>query len=314
MNSTTKVRQDAMHLDANESVFFKRELEYIKARTYDTKYKQLKAFGLIPISSEANNGATEITWRKYSMVGFAKIIADYAIDFPRVDVYGEETTVKVKDIGDSYGYSIQEIRRSQMAGKRLDQRRSDTARRAIEEKINAIALLGDSLSGLNGIIKYPGITEYTVPADGTGATKTWATKTVDQVVRDITGIVNAIFNTTNGREAPDTLLLPITKYMYLATTRMGSVNDTTLLEYILKTNPFLKKIDWLTELSGAGASGGDRMLCYCNDDQHLSLEIPQPFESFDPIQKGMEFEVACHAETAGVIVYYPLSIAFADGI
>jgi len=248
------------------------------------------------------------------MVGFAKIIADYATDFPRVDVYGTENTVKVKDIGDSYGYSIQEIRRSQMSGKRLDQRRSDTARRAIEEKINQIALLGDSLSQLQGLINYTGITAYTVPADGTGSSKLWANKTVDQVVRDIAGVVSAIFNTTNGREAPDTLLLPISKYMYLATTRMGSVNDTTLLEYILKTNPFLKKIDWLVELSGAGAGGTDRMLCYCNDDQHLTLEIPQPFEAFDPVQTGMEFEIPCHAMTAGAIVYYPLSVAYGDGI
>jgi hypothetical protein len=38
------------------------------------------------------------------------------------------------------------------------------------------------------------------------------------------------------------------------------------------------------------------------------------FEQFDPIQKGMEYEIPCHAETAGVIVYYPLSIAYGDGL
>lgn len=305
---------NAMHLDSGESAFFKRELEFIKTQTYDTKYKALKVFELVPISAEANAGADEITYRGFTGIGFAKIIADYAHDFPRVDVYGTETTVKVKSIGASYGYSIKEIRRSQLAGKRLDQRRADMAKRAIEEKINDIGLNGDTAANLNGFIKYPGLPEYTLPADGSGSTKTWATKTPDQIIRDLTGLVNQVVVPTNGKEMPDTLLLPLEKYMYIANTRMSGYNDTTILAYFLKTSPVIKKVDWLVELKGAGASATDRAIVYVDDDMHLTLEIPQPFEQFDAVQKGMEFEIPCHAATAGVIVYYPLSIAFADGL
>lgn len=309
------VNRNPMHLDAGESAFFTRELEYVKTRSYDTKYKQLKAInGLLPISTEAGNGMTEITYRKFTMIGFAKIIADYAHDFPRVDIYGEEATVKIKGIGDSYGYSIKEIRSSRQTGKRLDQRRADTARRAVEEKIDSIAWNGSALDGLNGFINYPGITEATVPADGTGASKLWSVKTPDQIVRDITNLFAAVVTTTNGVEQPDTLLLDLDHWQKIATTRMGSANDTTILEFVMKTNPYIKRIEWLNELKTAGASGTSRMMCYANDKEHLTLEIPQAFEQFDPVQKGMEFEIPCHAETAGVIVYYPLSIAFGDGI
>ena len=48
-------------------------------------------------------------------MGFAKIISDYADDFSRVDIYGEEESVKVHSIGVSYGYNIMEIR----AGERV---------------------------------------------------------------------------------------------------------------------------------------------------------------------------------------------------
>jgi hypothetical protein len=303
-----------MRLDAGESVFFKRELEHVKTRTYDTKFKQLKALSLIPVSTEASNGATEITYRQYTAVGLAKIISDYAKDFPRVDVYGTEKTVKIKGIGDSYGYSIKEIRSSQYSGKRLDQRRAEAARRANDEKVNTIAMSGDSATGLNGLINYPGITEYTVPSDGTGASKTWSSKTVDQILRDVNGLVNAVVVTTNGREIPEVLLLPLTQYNYIANTRIGSVNDTTILEYILKTSPYIKKIDFLLELGGAGAGSSQRMMVGAFDDQHITLEIPQPFEQFDAEQEGMEFVIPCHSETAGVIIYYPLAFAFADGI
>ena len=144
--------KDMYKLDAGESAFFARELEYVIAQTYDVQYKELKAFSLLPISSEAGVGATEITWRQYSKVGMAQIIADYARDFPRADVDGTEHTSKVKGIGVSYGYSIEEIRRSQMVGKRLDQRKAEAARRAVDQKINSIAFSGDSAHGLGGFI------------------------------------------------------------------------------------------------------------------------------------------------------------------
>jgi len=302
-----------MHLDANESGFFQRELEYIKSKTYDARYRQLKGLSLIPISTEANAGATEITFRRYKGVGLAKIISDYANDFPRVDVYGEEDTAKVKGIGDSYGYNIKEIRSSQMTGKRLDQRRAEVARRANDEKVNSISLKGDSTHNLQGLINYPGITEYTIIADGTGTSKLWSTKTPDQIARDISGFLASVPESTYGIEIVDTLLLPLKKFNYIKVTRMGDGSDLTILEYVRKTNPDLKTIDWLTELSGAGADGTDRMIAYPRDENHITLEIPQAFEQFEPQQKGMAFEIPCHSETAGVIIYYPTSVAYADG-
>lgn len=306
--------RDLFKLDAGESAFFKRELEYVKSKSYDTQYKQLKGLLLIPVSTEAGEGATEITWRKYTGVGFAKIIADYAKDFPKVDVYGEEVTSKVKGIGASYGYSIEDIRRSQMTGKRLDQRKADMAKRAIDEKINAIALTGDSASGLNGFINASGITEYTVLADGTGSSKLWSAKTPDQIARDITGLVSAVMVPTAGKEVPDTLVLPLTQYNLIANTRMGSYNDTTILQYVLKNSPAIKQIEWLSELTGAGVSGTNRMMAYAKDPMKLTLEIPRPFEQFEAQQQGMEFQIPCHAKCGGVLIYYPLSIAYGDGI
>jgi hypothetical protein len=308
------ITRDPYRLDANESAFFARELEVVKANTYDTKLKQLKGLSVVPAGLDVNNGATEITWRQFTNIGYAKLISDYAKDLPRVDVFGTEQTVKVKGIGAAYGYSIKEIRSSQFAGKKLDQRRALSARRAIEEKLNAIAISGDTASGLGGLINRTDITSYTVLADGTGSSALWANKTPDQIVRDVTGIVNAVMVPTNGVEAPDTLLLPLAKYNYIANTRMGTTSDITILGYILKNSPSLKRIEWMVELTGAGVGGTDRMIVGSFDADHLTLEIPQPFEQFAPLQRGLSWEVPCHAETAGVIVYYPLAFAQGDGI
>jgi hypothetical protein len=306
--------RDPVRLDRGESAFFAREAEHIKAKTYDAKPKELKALLLIPINTDAGPGATTITFRRYTGVGFAKIISDYGNDFPRVDVYGVEDSIKVYSIGDSYGYDIMEIRSAAMTpGKNLELRRALTARRAHDEKVNNLALKGDVEHKIQGFLNYPGITETSLPADGDGGSSRWKDKTVDQILRDINIITNGVMIPTNNMEVPDTLLLPLEVYNLLANKRLGD-NEITLLKYILDNNPTIKKIDWLTELSGAGAGKTDRVLCGKHDDEHITLELPQPFEQFDPLQKGMEFTIPCHSRCGGVIIYYPMAFCYADGI
>ena len=311
---TINTTNNPMRLDSNESVFFNRELAYVKAKSYDAKYAELKGLSLIPISTEAGAGINEIIFHQYRGVGFAKVIADYAKDFPRVDIYGEEKAVKVKGIGDSYGYSIKEIRASQRTGKNLDQRRAITARRAHDEMMNRMALKSNTADGTFGLLDFPGITEVTLQADGTSSSKTWASKTPDQIVRDINDLVNAVMEPTSAREVPDTLLLPIAQYNDLASRRIGEAGEKTLMRYILDNSPYIKKIDWLSELKNFGAGGTNRALVGRFDEEHLTLEIPQPFEQFEAQQEGMEFTIPCHSECAGTIIYYPLAFAYADGI
>lgn len=300
-------------LDANESAFFLRELEHVKAKTYDTKYKHLKATTLLPVDTSADSGAKEITYQSYTKVGIAKIIADYADDAPRVDIYGTETTVKVYRVGDSYGYDRDEIRRSAMAGKSLDQRRANTAKRASDEKVDAIAWSGDTDYNIQGFITYPGITQYIVP-NGVAGTATWATKTPDEIITDLNGIVDAVIDGTNGVEMPDTILMPIAQYRLISTTRMTGNSDETILSFFKKTNELVTTIDWLTELNAGGAGGLDRFMTYPKDPDHVTLEIPLPYTTLPPEQRNYGFVINTETKTAGVIVYYPLAIAYGDGI
>ena len=71
---TINTTNNPMRLDSNESVFFNRELAYVKAKSYDAKYAELKGLSLIPISTEAGAGVNEIIFHQYRGVGFAKVI------------------------------------------------------------------------------------------------------------------------------------------------------------------------------------------------------------------------------------------------
>ncbi len=304
-------------LDAASSAFFQRELEYIKKKSYDTKYKPLKYAKLIPVSTEAPAGAQQITFQKYTKYGIAKIIGSGVHDLPDVGIIGEESTIKVKSIGAKYSYNINEIRASQMAGKNLEMRKAEAARRAIEQKKNSIAWNGDSTYNMSGLIDYSGITEYTVPNDGTGSTKTWSTKTPDQIVRDMGGLLNSIMVATNGvamMEREYILLLPITQYDYIMDTRMTGNSDKTIMSYFLENNRYVAEIDSIPELEDAGASTTDRMMCYRRDPDVLTFECPIIYEQLPAQEKGLSFEIPVHSRAGGVIVYYPLEVAYGDGI
>ena len=303
---------DSRRLDADETVFFSRQLEYVKAKTYDIKWPLLKARQLIPVSSEAGSGATSITYRQWSQVGIAKIVNSYAKDIPRADILAKEFISPVKSLADGYGYSIQDIRAAKQAGVPLEQRKADAARRGMAVAENQIAFLGNQETGLPGLLTNPNIQQYVIPNDGTGSSKLWANKTATQILRDMTGMVTQIMTVTNGVEKPDTLLLPVNPYAFLSTQLIPNT-AITLLDFWLKANLGIRNVEFLNELNGAGAGGTNRMLAYKKDPMYLTLEIPQDFEQFEPEVEGLEWKIACHQRIGGVLVYYPLAMCFADG-
>ena len=305
--------ENEIRLDGFEQVFFDEQLALVKARTYDVKHKALKALTLLPVSTEQDPGADRIIWRSFDQVGVAKIVADYANDFPRADVAGEEHISPVRDIGSSYGYSLKEIRRAQKAGVSLDAKRAEACRRAIDEMQDKIAWFGDSKSKLPGFINAAGITEY-VAANGTGGLKTWASKTADEIVADVAGIITAAGEATNGIENPDTLILPLSLYNKLMTTPYGANRDKTILGFIRENYPQITRIDWVQDLAGAGAGGSSRVMAYSRDPLKVEVQIPQRLEQFPPQQKGLAFDILCAQSTGGTLVYYPLSVVFCDGL
>ena len=306
--------KNEMHLDAAEQVFFDEQLALVKSRTYDVQHKELKALMLLPVSTEQDPGAEHIIWRSFDGVGTAKLVSDYANDYPRVDIGGEEHTSPIKEIGASYGYSIKEIRRAQKAGISLDAKKAVACRRAIDEKQDAIAWKGDTKGKLPGFINHPGITEYVPALNAGGTSKAWANKTADEIVADFAGIISAAPESTNGIENPDTVIMPLNLYTKLQNTPYGSNRDKTILGFIRENYPQITRIDWVQDLVGAGAGNTNRVMAYARDPLKVEVQIPQRFEQMPPQLTGKVYDIICSQSTGGTLVYYPQSVVYADGL
>ena len=302
------------NLDANESIFFGRELEHIKARSFDILFPELKARELLPVSFEAGEGAESITYQQFNQVGVAKIIANYADDLPRADVAGKEFNSPIKSLGASYGWNVQEVRSARMAGRPLPIRKLNAARKSILTRENTIAWFGDADSGLQGFLTNPNVNTVVLPADGTGSSKKFADKTPTQMLRDLNSMATTIHAVSKGVEAPDTLLIPLTQYNLIFTTARSDQSDMTIGEYFLRNSPHINNIEWLNELEGAGSGDTDLMVAYKRDPDKVTFEIPQDFEQFPVQERGLEFVVPVHSRNGGVIIYYPLSVAIAEDV
>lgn len=298
------------------SIFFARELDYIKSKSYDKVYPKFTALNHFPITHEVPEGAETVTYYSYEKTGMAEIISNYATDLPRADVKGEPTTAMVKSIGNSYGYSVQDMRASRLAGKSLDTRRSEAARYAADRKTNEIAFAGDKKHKLMGMLSPENdIPLYTLSAvDGKTS---WKDKSANEILDNINGMVGYQAELTQDVERADTLALPPAVFIDISTRQIPGTGFT-VKKFLMENAPYLKEIISAPELSGNNAStnpyGANVALMYTNSAEKFSLEIPMAFYQYPLQNRNLEVIIPCEERVAGIIMYYPLSALIAVGV
>jgi len=305
-------------LDANETLYMARELESVEAKLYEWKERELKYRTYVPVSNKDNPGANTITYRMLTMIGMAKIIANYADDLPRADAYMKEYSQSVKSLATSIGYNTQELRAAAMANVPLETVKANAARRAIRQLESAICWDGDDEKGITGLLNNTNIPTLAAADGADPVASAWSGKTAAEIITDINAPISQVRSQSNGVHAADTMLLPIPQYDIIATTPRSSTSDLTILEYITKPgNKFgLKTVDWLsTELELAFTSGTeDGAIVYERSAEVLEHRIPLEMQHLPVQERGLEFIIPIESRDGGVVVRYPLAMVFFTGI
>jgi hypothetical protein len=307
---------DFIHLDANEGIFFNRELEHVKAELFEVKDVPPKYAQLIPVDTSAGGAAEYITYTMIDGVGQWKFIADYADDLPTVDVFGKQYTAKVKSIGSSVKYSIQEIRAGAKLNRPLDRLRLQRADKSYQQTLNKYCWLADgsnSFGGVTGILYNPNITKVGAP------TGDWATATTEQIYDDVAFAINNPSNLTNGVEEVDTCLLPVEKYNLLNSKRISTFDNMTILQALKGNFPGVT-FDYLAELKNVnpapsdGGAATNCILTYKRNPMNLQFQVPLPKEVLPAQQENLAYKIPLHARVSDVIIYYPLSVQVTEDI
>ncbi len=288
-------------------LFLARELEQVLARTFEVQYADIKYSSVLPISTEVGPGADSFTYRIFDSQGSMKLIADKASDLPRADVLRKEVTHQVRSLGASFAYSIQETRAAAMVpGMNLEQRRANAVRRAYEEKVQAVAYFGDASVSMDGFLNNANV-DKTVPD------KWFDTATTDEMLEILNEAPTSIVQGSNMKESPNTMLVPYDVYRIISTTARSTTSDTTVMEFFLRTNPYIRSIEPINELEASKSSlTKDRIVCYDRSPEKVQLHLPRTLEFLPPVRNNLEFSVAAHARIGGVALYYPKSALYVE--
>ena len=287
-------------------LFLERQLEFIRPQIFEVAYADIKYSTILPVTSEAGQGAQTFTYRIMDSTGEFKLIADAADDLPRADISQVEKSINIRSFGGSFGYTVQELRAAQMANIALEQRRAQAVRRAYEEKVEDVALFGESSVGLAGFFNNSTVDVITANKWFTDSGTT-AQEMLELLNYGVTGIINA----SQMKEQPDTILMAWNDYREISTRRNSDSSDVTVLEYFLRTNPYINNIEPINQLDKTKSGlTTNRMVVYKRDPGKVQLHIPQPLELFPPQQRGLEFIVPAHARVGGVALYYPKSAIY----
>jgi hypothetical protein len=283
------------------------QLDYIKSQTYDRLRPGMNADRLVPDDTSTPEWAETITIRMFDMVGMAKVIANYADDLPRADIAGAALSVQVKTLGDSYGYNVNELRASRATGVGLDTRKADAARRAMDLKIASIKLKGDPDFNLFGLFTHPNVPEYVFPHPGD-----WTALTGDQIYENLVGLASAYTQQNLGIHIANFLELA-TKAYIAATSKFvtgpGGLPIAALSLFVANFPGITVEHIWECTNAGQGANAGkDVALLYERDIGNLAHEYVMPFSQLPPDARNLEIVTDCLARSAGVQIYYPLSL------
>jgi len=301
--------------DGTGLAFLQGQLSYIESKLYEKKYKEITYPQIIPISNEAGEWATSITY--YFMDGrtIGEFVGSKTLDTPIAEVGTKEVIVKIELGAIGYEYSHEELRQAIYLNRPLTDMKASACRRGYEEHAQRVSMFGDTEHNLPGFLNNTNVTAATVVNPGSGTE--WVNKSPDEILFDINDFMGDIYVDTLQVESANKLLLPTAQWNLLSTTYRATNSDMTLLKALVSSSPYLtSEADVIAtpELTGAGAGGTDRMMAYDMNIEKVVFHIPMPLKFYPPQNKGRGFEIPAEYKLSGVEFRYPGSARYADGI
>lgn len=295
----------------------------IETKIYQRRYPTFNYAATVPVVTEGNEWAIGTTFFTVDTAGEAKFLSGSGTDMPFNTATKDQASHDFAMIGSGWEWNIEEINQASLYNIDLNGTKAMSASDKIERLLNSIAMIGSTEKTWTGFTNDATVSRVDVANDGTGTTRTWSTKTADQILRDVNDLLSSVRSNSSEVEWADTLRLPPTSFRLISTKRISTGGDgfITVLEYLRKNNIYTAEtgapldILPLRELAGAGNGPSERMVVYRRDPEVIRFHLPMPRRVLQPRQKSiMGFETGIIARTGGVEIRLPGAMAYGDGI
>jgi hypothetical protein len=296
--------------------FLTPQLHRIEAEVYMTRYPSFDITPFMPVNSEGD--MWDVGTLVYSMdnVGQAEFLSGGAFDMPYASTKMAQATRNFHLAAIGYEWNTQELQRAAKLGRSLSADKAQAAVQAADRFIYSTAMVGDATKGWTGFTNDANAPAANVPADGTSSARTFASKTPDQILRDLNEAITAVETGTGETHIANTVVLPTSEYNRIATTRLSDTGGT-ILSFLQANNVAGQGLTILKSraLEAAGAGGTKRMVAYDRNSQVLRFLLPGPHQFLPAFQKSsLVYEVGGVMNVGGLDVRLPKAMVYRDGI
>lgn len=260
---------------------------------------------------------------------------DYAVSGGQADgVGGVQNAVRTiqanlgKDIYKVMPYEIamkvkfMDVQRGNVTGRSLENIYDTGVRLDFDKYMDLNVYQGQSLYGTVGLLNDSRITAGAVAA-GVSTSTLWKNKTPDEILYDVNKIiVDAWAESQYDQSAvPNHILIDPANYAYIASTKVSTAADKTILKFLLENNIAQEKgvnlfIGESRFCIGAGAGSTQRMCAYVNAKRFVSMDVPQPLSRVmtAPNVGDASYDSLFAANVGQVKKHYLEPFKYADGI
>ena len=291
--------------------FYISQLTNLEAKVYETLYPDIIFPELVPVDTSDPEWIDSVSYISFNGATMGKFIAANGRDLPQADIEESISHIPVGYAGNSYGYSLEELRKSAAMRIPLDVTKARLAYRGAMQHSQQVAFFGDAGRNMFGLFNHPNVplSNITVDLD---------TATGDELVAVMNNALQQVWDQSQTRHVPNTLLLPTAFWAKVANTRMAVGTDTTVLSFFRLNNVYtavtgqpidVRAVLWLND---AGENGVPRVIAYEKNADNLTLRNPIPWRSLPPQSTALRLDVPCEYKISGTEFRYPLSAAYFD--
>ncbi len=293
------------------NAFYISQLANLEARIYEAKYTSINFMDLIPINTAVPEWADQWDYISYDSVTIGKFIGSSADDLPSVSTKANKSIVPIGYAGNSYDYSLDELRKSQQLRMPIDTIKGRAAFRGSQEHSQRVAYFGDASRNMTGLFNNPNLALD-------NSTINWDTATGQEIHDDMNSLLIKVWIDSANVHLPNMFVLDSERYATITSRRMDSGTDTTIMEFFMKNNLFTTytggqlRVMPRLQLIEAGAGNKDRMMAYELNDENLGMVNPIPWRPLAPQMHNLMIKIPCEYKISGVEFRYPFSGAYRD--
>lgn len=259
------------------------------------------------LSNAAAPGGGNMPWISNNTTAIATVM-----------VNGQKITLPLRALARQVAYTSIELDRSQLTQQPIDTQQLNALNMLYQMNVDQMVYVGSSDVGATGLLNDANVTATTV-ANGVSGSPLWSEKTPDEILADVNTLLVGSWEASGFAVCPRALRLPPTQFSYIASQKVSSAGNVSILKFLQENTISLVKngvpldiqeIKWLPDL---GADDTDRMMVYTNQLNYVRFPMV-PIRRETAYYQGIMFHAPYTYAFGEVEFVYPTTVRYADGL